>query len=167
MIKQITAAVLLAASSFAACAADLPKFYVGGDVGSTKVTAEDGIPSETSYGVFAGYNINEFVAIEAGYRRLGKWTGPGGSVDVKQSAVSVLGFVPVVAHVAAYGRLGYNRISGNALLNDDNDVKGHENDALFGLGVSYEFTKRITGRVEYQRPLSGAHNINIGVAFNF
>lgn len=166
MIKQFTAAVLLAATSFTASAADLPKFYVGGDVGSTKITAEDGIPSETSYGVFAGYNINDNFAIEAGYRRLGKWTGPGGSVDVKQAALSVLAFAPVADHFAVYGRLGYNRLSGSTSVNDIGDL-GHENDALFGLGVSYEFSKQITGRVEFQRPASGMHNINIGVAFNF
>lgn len=166
MIKQFTAAVLLAATSFAAYAGDLPKFYVGGDVGSTKITAEDGIPSETSYGIFGGYNINDIFAIEAGYRRLGKWSGPGGSVDVKQSAVSVLAFAPVVDHVAVFGRLGYNRISGSTTVSDFGDL-GHENHALFGFGVSYEFAKHVTGRVEYQKPLSGMHNINVGVAYNF
>lgn len=166
MIKQITAAVLLAATSFAASAGDLPKFYVGGDVGSTKITAEDGIPSETSYGVFGGYNINDIFAIEAGYRRLGKWSGPNGSVDVKQAAVSVLAFAPVAEHFAVYGRLGYNRLSGSTTVDGFGDL-GHENDALFGAGVSYEFAKHITGRVEFQRPASGMHNINVGVAFNF
>lgn len=168
MIKQITAAVLLAATSFAAFSADLPQFYVGGDVGSTKITAGDGVPSETSYGVYGGYNIDENFAIEAGYRRLGKWTGQGGSVDVKQASVSLLAFAPVANHFAVFGRLGYNRLSGNASIDSMGDFDlGHSNSALLGLGVSYEFSKHITGRVEFQRPDSGIHNINMGLAFNF
>jgi len=168
MIKQITAAVLLAATSFAASAASVPKFYVGGDVGSTKITVEDGIPSATSVGIFAGYNFNDFVAIEVGYRRLANWSDDFASAEVKQTAVSVLGYLPMVDHIAAYGRLGYNRNSVSFAVDNGGDFNlGHKNDYLLGLGVSYEFTKQITGRVELQRPTAHAHNVSAGVSFNF
>jgi hypothetical protein len=167
MIKQFTAAILLAATSFAASAAE-PKFYVGGDVGKFKIT-EDDVPSATSYGIFAGYNINEIFAIEAGYHRLGKWSGNGADVKINQESLSVLAFLPVAEHVAAFGRVGYNRLDGkvNAEAVGYEDLSGHASRALFGIGVSYEFTKAINGRIEFQRPASQSHNINVGVAYSF
>lgn len=158
MIKQITAAVLLAATSFAASAAE-PSFYVGGDVGSSK---PQDASSKTSYGVFGGYTFNENFAVEAGFRRLGHWTEDGFDDKANQLAVSVLGSVPVADQVSVYGRLGYNRISEK--INGESD---HTNKALFGVGVSYAITKEVSARIEWQRPVSHSHNISVGVAYHF
>jgi OOP family OmpA-OmpF porin len=68
----------------------------------------------------------------------------------------------VADQVAVYGRLGYNRIE----VKYDGG-KEHENKALYGVGVSYQFSKEISGRVEWQRPISGAQNISVGVAYHF
>ncbi|MGW8390869.1 porin family protein [Pseudoduganella sp. HUAS MS19] len=155
MIKQITAAALLAVTSFAASAAE-PQFYVGGDVGSTKVDDLDG--RKTSVGVFGGYKFDENFSVEAGFRRGGKWD----DLKVNQLALSVIGSVPVADQVAVYGRLGYNRVEWKY----DGD-KEHDNKAMYGIGVSYQFAKEISGRVEWQRPTSDAQNISVGVAFHF
>ena len=155
MIKQITAATLLAVASFAASAAE-PSFYVGGDVGKTKIDDLDG--RKTSVGVFGGYTFDENFSVEAGFRRGGKW----GDVKANQYALSVIGSVPVADQVAVYGRLGYNRLE-----TKEGGEKDHENKALYGIGVSYQFTKEISGRVEWQRPISGSNNISAGVAYHF
>ena len=155
MIKQITAATLLAVASFAASAAE-PSFYVGGDVGKTKIDDLDG--RKTSVGVFGGYTFDENFSVEAGFRRGGKW----GDVKANQYALSVIGSVPVADQVAVYGRLGYNRLE-----TKEGGEKDHENKALYGIGVSYQFTKEISGRVEWQRPSSEAQNISVGVAYHF
>ena len=157
MIKQITAAVLLAATSFAASAAE--PYYIGADVGSSKF---DDSTSETSVGVFGGYKFNENFAIEAGYRRLGKWDIEGSDVRAKQLSISAVGSIPVANQVAVYGRLGYNRVEAKW-----DDVKDHENKALYGVGVSYAITKEVTARVEWQRPISDSRNISVGVAYQF
>jgi|APAra7269097289_1048552.scaffolds.fasta_scaffold20645_2 OmpA-OmpF porin, OOP family len=159
MIKQITAATLLAVASFAASAAE-PQFYVGGDVGSSKHEDLDG--RETSVGIFGGYKFDENFAIEAGYRNLGKWDILGYDLKTNQLALSVIGSVPVADQVAVYGRLGYNRVEAKIA-----GEKDHENKALYGVGVSYQFTKEISGRVEWQRPMSGSSNISAGVAYHF
>jgi len=156
MIKQITAAALLAVTSFAASAAEPTNFYVGGDVGSSKSSTLDS--SKTSVGIFGGYTFNENFAIEGGYRRLGKWD----DLKVNQLALSVLGSVPVADQVAVYGRLGYNRVEEKY-----NGGKDTENKALYGIGVSYAITKEISARVEWQRPVSHSHNISVGVAYHF
>ncbi|SFG01761.1 OmpA-OmpF porin, OOP family [Duganella sp. CF458] len=158
MIKQITAAALLAVTSFAASAAE-PSFYVGGDVGSSK---PKDVNSETSYGVFGGYKFDENFAVEAGFRRLGNWEEDGIDDKVTQLSLSVLGSVPVADQVAVYGRLGYNRVEEKF----DGD-KESKNKVLFGLGVSYQITKEISARVEWQRPVSHSRNISVGVAYHF
>jgi len=158
MIKQITAATLLAVASFAASAAE-PEFYVGGDVGSTK---PKDVSSESSFGVFGGYKFDENFAVEAGFRRLGNWEEDGVDDKVTQLSLSVIGSVPVADQVSVYGRLGYNRLEEKF-----EGEKAHENKALFGLGVSYQITKEISARVEWQRPMSDVHNISVGVAYHF
>lgn len=159
MIKQITAAVLLAATSFAASAAEPTNFYAGGDIGSSKF--EDA-GHKTSFGAFAGYTFNENFAIEAGFRRLGKWNIEGSDVKANQLAISVLGSVPVADQVSVYGRLGYNRVESKW-----DDQKDTQNKALFGVGVSYAITKEVSARIEWQRPVSHSHNISVGVAYHF
>ena len=155
MIKQITAATLLAVASFAASAAE-PSFYVGGDVGSSKSDDLDG--RKTSVGIFGGYTFDENFSVEAGFRRGGKWD----DLKINQLSLSVIGSVPVADQVAVYGRLGYNRLESKY-----DGGKEHENKALYGIGVSYQFTKEVSGRVEWQRPISGAQNISVGVAYHF
>ena len=113
---------------------------------------------KTSVGIFGGYKFDENFSVEAGFRRLGKWD----DLKVNQLSLSVIGSVPVADKVAVYGRLGYNRLEQKW-----DGGKDHDNKALYGIGVSYEFTKEITGRVEWQRPISGAHNISAGVAYHF
>jgi len=150
MIKKITAAVLMAAASFAASAAQ-GNFYAGGDIGSSKFKHYS---SDTSVGVFGGYNFNQNVGVELGYRDLGDFGG-----SIKQTSISVLGSMPVANKVAIYGRLGFNTLS----RSDSDDVTR----GLFGAGVSYEFTKQVVGRIELQRPYNNAHNLSVGVAYNF
>ncbi|KQZ39800.1 outer membrane beta-barrel protein [Duganella sp. Root1480D1] len=158
MIKQITAATLMAVASFAASAAE-PSFYVGGDVGTSK---PKDVKSETSYGVFGGYKFNDNFAIEAGLRRLGNWKEDGIDDKVNQFSLSAIGSLPVADQLSVYGRLGYNRVEEKF-----EGEKESRNKALFGLGVSYQITKEISARVEWQRPVSHSRNISVGVAYHF
>jgi opacity protein-like surface antigen len=158
MIKQITAAVLMAATSFAAAAAEPAGFYLGADAGVTRV---NDFSNDNSYGVFAGFKFNENVAIEAGYRELGRFGYGGYFATVKQTAISALGAIPM-GKVSLYGRLGFNTLdatSGNRSADDDG--------LLAGVGVSYAFTKQISARVEYQHPSSDAKNLSVGLSYQF
>jgi OOP family OmpA-OmpF porin len=159
MIKQITAAVLLAATSFAASAAEPTQFYVGADVASTKI---DDLSRETGFGVFAGYKFNETFAIEGTYRKLGDFDTFSEKAKGTHLAVSVLASLPVADQLAVYGRLGYGRaeFKGDA-------GKEHLNRALFGIGLDYAITKEVSARVEWQRPASDAQILSVGVAYNF
>lgn len=163
MFKKIAAAAALAfvaASSFAAPTA----FYGGLDVGSTKIDNFD--DNKTSFGGFLGYGFNQYFAVELGYRQLGKWDVFGIDVKAKQTHLSVVGSYPLNPQFDVYGRLGYNQIRAEASYGgysygDDTDG------GLYGIGLNYNFTPTISGRIEAQKPSSDSTNYSAGIVFKF
>jgi len=173
MIKHIAAAAALVIASSAAFAQQAPQFYVGGDVGSTKV---DGADRETGAGVFVGYNFTQNFAIEAGFHRLADadvyYRDLDASVKTKfdQTDISLIGSLPLSNGFSAYGRLGYNHLkikasarAGNVTVSESDS----EDKVLYGAGLAYAFNPQITGRVEVQKPHSDITKIAVGVGFNF
>ena len=159
MFKKIAVAATIAMLSTAAFAADAPKMYAGVDVGSTKV---DGFSDrETSVGGFFGYQINTNFGIEAGFRRLADFDVDSVGVTIDQTALSAIGTLPLSGGFNVYGRLGYNHLKakGNGSATDSG--------ALYGVGVGYDFTPTIAGRLEVQKPSSDSTNFSAGVVFKF
>ncbi|SHH39050.1 outer membrane beta-barrel protein [Massilia sp. CF038] len=163
MFKKFAIAATFAIASSAAMAADQPYFYAGLDAGSSKV---EGADRETSYGAFAGYQINENFGIEAGYRRLADTTALGADLTVDQISLSGIGTIPLSNGFSVYGRLGYNRIGAEATIGNVS-AKDHENKALYGIGLGYTFSPTVAGRLEVQKPDGDITNISAGVAFRF
>jgi OOP family OmpA-OmpF porin len=163
MFKKVIVAAILAtaaASSFAAT----PGFYVGADLGSTKVDGLSG--DKTSVGAFAGYSFNQNFAVEGAYRRLGKWDVMGYSVDADQTAVSLIGTLPLNAQFNVYARLGYNNMGASASYGGIK-ASTSQNGGLYGVGVGYNFNKQISARVEVQKPASDTTNVNVGIVYSF
>ncbi|HEY0063240.1 MAG TPA: porin family protein [Telluria sp.] len=163
MFKKIAIAATLAVLSSAAMAADQPYFYAGADAGSTKV---EGADRETSYGAFAGYQINENFGVEAGYRRLADTDILTGNLKVDQISLSGIGTIPLNNGFSVYGRLGYNRVTADADVGGVG-YKDHENKALYGIGLGYAFSPTVAGRLEVQKPDGDITNVSVGVAFRF
>jgi predicted porin len=163
MMKKIFAAAalsLLASSAFATP----PGYYGGLDVGSTKLDNID--DSKTGYGGFLGYGFNRFVAMELGYRQLGQWTIIGADVTIKQAHVSVIGSYPLAPQFDLYGRLGYSNIRGEASYGG-NTASATDSGGMYGIGLNYDFTPAVSGRVEVQKPSSDSTYYNVGVVFKF
>ncbi len=163
MIKHFIASALLAATAASSLAAEATPFFVGVDAGSTKF---DGISNRvTSYGAFAGYQFNQYVGAELSYRRLGdvtvNATNTSGNID--ESAISVLGTLPVGNGFGLLGRYGRTQFKqhGNNIGND------HGNGALFGLGVQYAFIPAMAVRVEVQKPAKGVDNVSASLIYSF
>jgi opacity protein-like surface antigen len=153
MMKKIVAAAALALVASSSFAGTPGTMYVGGDIGETKF---DGVNDrENSYGAFVGYNFHQNFAIEGGYRSLAS----DDNADVEQVAVSVVGTLPLSAGFGVFGRLGFNHLSADNAESEDK--------AVYGVGVSYNFSNKISGRVEYQKPHSDVSNISVGVAYQF
>lgn len=167
MFKQIAIAAALAVAASTA-AAQSPAFYIGADVGSSKVDDIGG--QEGSYGIFAGYRINETFSIEANYRRLNDFDtadfGPNLNFKTDQLGLSAIAALPLSNNFSLYGRLGYNRLdikTTSAIASTESDDTG----VLYGVGVGYDFSPTVSARLEYQRPASDMSNISAGVSFKF
>jgi opacity protein-like surface antigen len=164
MFKKIAAAAALAFVATSAFAAQPTAFYGGVDVGATKITDLD--DSKASFGGFLGYGFTQNVAVELGYRQLGKWDVAGVDLKAKQAQVSVIGSFPLNQKLDLYGRLGYNKLRAEASYGNytyGEDTSG----ALYGIGLNFSFTPAIAGRVEVQKPSSDSTNLSVGVAFKF
>lgn len=163
MFKKIAIAATLAILSSAAMAADQPYFYAGGDIGSSKPSDGD---RETSYGGFGGYQINQYIAVEAGYRRLADHDYVGGNVKADQIHVSAVGTLPLSNGFNVFGRLGYNRVSFK-VSEPGISFTDHEDRAVYGAGVGYSFSPTVMGRLEVLKPEAHITTLTASVAFRF
>jgi OOP family OmpA-OmpF porin len=121
--------------------------------------------SDTAFKLHAGYQFNRNFALEGGYLNLGKanysarFTGGTASAELKTDgwSLSAVGILPLNEQFSLFGKLGaaYNTVKvniaatgpgGNAAVSDkDSDVG-----AVYGLGASYNLTKQIALRAEYE-----------------
>jgi opacity protein-like surface antigen len=163
MLKKIAAAAALALVASSSFAAAPTAFYGGLDVGSSKIDAFD--DSETSYGAFLGYGFNRFFAVELGYRELGKFDVVGGNVKAKQTHLSVIGSYPLNNRLDLYGRLGYSNL--DASSSSPYVSVDAEDGGLYGVGLNYNFTPQLSGRIEAQKPSSDSTNYSVGVVWKF
>jgi OOP family OmpA-OmpF porin len=168
MFKKIAIAAALAIVSSVSMAADAPKFYVGGDIGTTKFDGES--DRESGFGAFAGYQFNQNIAIEAGYRRLvdanDTFFGFKTSTKVDQFAVSAVGTLPLSNGFSVFGRLGANRLSDKTTV-AGRAFKDHATRGLYGIGVAYSISPAVSVRLELQKPISELTNLSAGVSYKF
>jgi hypothetical protein len=164
MFKKIFAAAALATLASSAFAAMPNSYYAGVDGGSTKI--DDFGDNKGSYGAFLGYNFHQNFAAEISARRLGSWTVQGVDVDANQYAASIIGTLPLQNNFNVFGRLGYNKVEAKASF-QGNSAKDDDSGVLYGVGVGYNFTPTISGRIEFQKPTSDSQNWSAGVAFAF
>jgi hypothetical protein len=158
MFEKIAFAATLAVMACSASAQVRPSFYVGADVGNTKIDNLSG--HQSSFGGFAGYQFNQNFAVEAGYRRLADFD----NLTIKQTHVSAIGIVPLQAGFNIDGRLGYNNL-------DTKVSSGYSasstSGVLYGVGVGYNFTPAIAVRLEAQKPGSDSSNVGASVSLKF
>jgi hypothetical protein len=164
MLKKIIAVAAFATLASSAFAAQPNTFYAGIDGGSTKI--DDFGDDKGSYGAFLGYNFHENFAAEIGARRLGSWDLGFADVDANQYSASIIGTLPLQNNFNVFGRLGYNKLEAKASANGFS-ADADDNGVLYGVGVGYQFTPTVSGRIEFQKPSSDSRNISAGIAFAF
>jgi OOP family OmpA-OmpF porin len=160
MFKKIAVAAALVAASSAVFAAEPTPFYVGADIASNKADfLED---DKFGFGVFAGYQINQSVAVEAGFHRLADTTLYGQDAKADQTSISLIGSVPLTDGFSLLGRIGYNRVEYKFA-----GEKDHSNNALYGIGLGYAFSPVVSARLEVQKPDTNITKLVAGVAYKF
>lgn len=163
MLKQIAFAATLVLSASVAMAADTG-VYAGADIGTTKVDDLGG--RKTSFGGFIGYQINPNFAAELGYHRLASYDFPGGSVDLNQTSLSVLGIAPMGNGFSVYGRLGYGHNSAEANA-AGRTASGSNSGGIFGIGAKYDINPNFGVRAEWKRTSSDSNNFGVGFVAKF
>jgi outer membrane immunogenic protein len=164
----IKSAVAVAALAFAAVGAQaqtsttapaLTGVYVGGNIGSTKITD---VGTKTGFGGYVGYNINPNFAVEAGAASMGTYTFSGVDVDTSNYNVSVVGSFPVAPAINVFGRVGYGSLKVAV-----DGASATVNSALYGAGVRYNINPNTAIRAEYTRFASDTGTFGVGLQFAF
>ncbi|WP_394127655.1 OmpA family protein [Vibrio hepatarius] len=141
-------AAVISASLLLASAPSMAELYVGGKVGKswlddacTTATANCDDEASTA-GVFAGYEMWDFLSIEGGYDYLGKFTADGLNDDkVEAFTLAPKLNLPITNDISLYGKFGGAYVKyGNQ---DDYSYLG-------AAGIEFDSHENVTVRVEYQ-----------------
>ena len=176
--KSIATAVLLlsglvAASQSLAQEKGEKGFYLGGSVGQSKIDSDIAFPGlissgtvdgkDTGFKVFGGYQFNQYFGLdlawvdlgEASYR--GSFFGTpvtGGTVKLSGLNFSAVGTIPLNPSFALFGKLGvfaWNAKSSDTTGGFSFSATDKGADLSVGLGASYNFTKNVGVRLEWER----------------
>jgi OmpA-OmpF porin, OOP family len=106
MKKIIIAALLSAFAAAPAVAADTG-LYLGLKFGSVNYGyANVSNNSQAGYGLFGGYAVNEYFAVEAEFNRLGGFDSTSGTIKGRSFGFSGVGSLPLSPEFSLFGKMG-------------------------------------------------------------
>ena len=151
-----SAATLMSASVFSA-----EGFYGSLDITRTDLDLDfAGLDdTDTTFGIAAGYRINENFAVELGYQDFGEVSvsAGGASAKVETSAIqlSVIGGVPVSENAGVYAELGFDSWDADlSYTNVPGFGTGSESDdgtdIFYGIGAYLSLSEAVNLKFEYQ-----------------
>jgi OOP family OmpA-OmpF porin len=118
---------------------------------------------DNAFSVFAGYDFNRYLGVEAGYADLGKLEYTGHTpLEASAPYLVAVGKLPLTEKVALYAKAGVNRWNldnANPALTGTADDSG--TDATYGLGVQYRINDRFALRGDYSRLVVGEMDIDV------
>ncbi|HWU84015.1 MAG TPA: outer membrane beta-barrel protein [Rhodocyclaceae bacterium] len=146
-----------------------------GDGGVNSALGKQGISADSSvdshdniYGLNLGYRFRKNFAVEGGYVDLGKYNfssnvsapaadAASGDYRVKGWTASAVGILPLQNGFSAYGKVGL--IVADTKLNAGSDSGANaigdsshtSTRPTYGLGLAYDFSKQVVGKVEWNR----------------
>ncbi len=119
--------------------------YVGIGVGSARNSVVK--DSDTAVKGFLGYDFNKNFGIEAAYADLGKATAGADHISRKATYADGVIRMPLSYGIGIFAKGGvhYTRSSSNLYGSDTNT------DATYGAGLSYDFSRNLGARAEWER----------------
>ena len=147
--------------------------YIGGSAGNSDISDDVAIPNlitsgtvdgkDSAFKLYVGYQFNDNFGMDVAYVDLGaaRYSGSyfgtrvtGGSAEVWGLNFSAVGTLPVGAGFAVFGKLGL--FAWEATAKDTTagfPFSATENGGDFsaGVGFSYNFTRNLSARVEWER----------------
>ena len=141
----------LAASAQISPSAPTP-WYVTGNVGQSRFDLDglSGDNKDNAYNLGIGYNFSRAVAIELGYTDFGNATFSGFEGKARSNYAALILTAPMTNEFSVFGRLGAastDRSIGGFGFRDSE----RKTEAIYGVGLAYNFTRNLAGTVEYQR----------------
>lgn len=113
-----------------------------------------------SYGVFAGYQIINNLAVEAGYDYFGRLKGKANQLSSNNqtfkhtahgASLALKGNYELIKGLDSYVKAGLAVVNNRyTLLDDANKASDRKNALLLAVGAEYAFTPSLAGRLEYQ-----------------
>ena len=176
----LLAIALGAAASGVQAQSATPGAYLGGMLGQGDAKKDfscSGVPdckhTSTAWKIFAGYQFNRNLAVEAGYTDLGRIHAATGTTDEKfdvglGEATGVLS-VPFGDKVSLYGKLGgyYARTTDTITAGGSTTDRRQNNGGVtFGAGMQFCVTNNLAIRGEYQRYSKVGGGIFIDIDYN-
>jgi OOP family OmpA-OmpF porin len=146
---------------------------------------------DTAYKLFAGYQFNEYYALEAGYFSLGKphftaTTSPAGTLDgevkLRGWNMDLIGLLPLTERFSLMGRVGAHRAKASdqfqgtgAVVPASPSPSESYTSYKFGAGMQYAITPSLLVRAEFERyrvpdglgNRSGSNVASLSVVFPF
>jgi OOP family OmpA-OmpF porin len=161
-IKYLAAAALsLAAATASAGPAGL---YAGVGAGATRFDDLDS--NKAHYGAFVGYGFNQTFAFEVGHTRHGGWEYHGTEVKLQRTDFTMVGATPLGRDLDLYARVGYayGRLDSElAKTRGEDDIDS----GIFGVGLGYRFSPKLSARVELQRPFAAGTSGTASLVWTF
>lgn len=184
-IRATIVAVGLCASPLSFGAEDGGRWYIGGGLGVARDNDFD--DSEPAGKFFGGYRVGKNFAAEASAAYLGTFgsgtlgIGNGGEFSKYSLSLQAVGILPIGQRVELLGKLGLSfwqvdadetcTVSAGRQVCVDDGTFDDGVDAVFGVGVQYQFGNRWSGRVEWERYTDVGEDdldlLSIGVLYHF
>lgn len=135
--------------------------------------------TDTGWGLDVGYQFNKWLAVEGGYIDLGRFdydsrlpaSAPGaisGRVKSEGARLTAVGIIPLEHDFSLFGKAGIydlrTRLEAGSSNGTDLGASHNHAGGTFGVGASYDITKAISARVEWNRFLNANDNSATGKA---
>lgn len=190
-IRKALVASALALSGVLAAAQASAQGFLGGSIGQSDIDDEitsglitsgtvDG--KDTGWKIFGGYMFNRHFGIEGAYVDLGEvsYSGTfgaapvtGGKIEVSGVNFAAIGSYPVSEQFSVFGKLGlfiWDAEASDTTGGVPFSATEEGTDLSFGIGVSYNFTRNLGVRAEWEMfktDLADATLLSIGLVWRF
>lgn len=181
-IRRVSLTLASAAMLLPGVAAADGGIYVGAGLGSANLSDDfDGLTIDadaTAFRLFAGWRINDYVAVEGGYQDFGDFEQTidfaGSRATASLSADGFFagadGALPLSDRFALTGRLGMFFWDGNAEINAVSQASPEDSNLYYGVGGRFELTPRLalTGDwSRYELEDTDSRLISVGLRYGF
>jgi len=163
-------AAVISVSLFMASAAQA-EVYLGGKMGKSWmedacISGQSCDKEDSTLGAFVGYEMNKYVAVEAGFDNIGDFDQTSFGSHIEAITLAPKFSLPITEDIALYGKVG-----GAYVMFDGKDDYSY----LGAAGLEFNISQNVTARAEYQTLTDISNDVTratgntatLGVSFKF